>query len=47
MLKVIGGRWPSNDPIPQAAGEDFFTSRLARDLKFFLTEGILVLLCRQ
>jgi hypothetical protein len=35
MLKVTGGRWPRNDPIPQAASEDFFTSRLARDLKIF------------
>jgi hypothetical protein len=35
MLKVTGGRWPSNDPIPRAAGEDFFTSRLSRDLKIF------------
>jgi hypothetical protein len=23
MLKVIGGRWLRNDPIPQAIGEDF------------------------
>jgi hypothetical protein len=35
MLKVIGGRWPKNVPIPRAAGEDFFTSRMARDLKIF------------
>jgi hypothetical protein len=35
MLKVTGGRWPRNVPIPRAAGEDFFTSRLARDLKIF------------
>jgi hypothetical protein len=35
MLKVTGGRWPKNVPIPRAAGEDFFTSRMARDLKIF------------
>jgi hypothetical protein len=29
------GRWPKNVPIPRAAGEDFFTSRMARDLKVF------------
>jgi hypothetical protein len=23
MLKVTGGRWPRNVPIPRAAGEDF------------------------
>jgi hypothetical protein len=35
MLEVIGGRWPKNVPIPRAAGEDFFTSRMACDLKVF------------
>jgi hypothetical protein len=35
MLKVTGGRWPKNVPIPRVAGEDFFTSRMARDLKIF------------
>jgi hypothetical protein len=35
MLEVIGGRWPKNVPIPRAAGEDFFTSRMARDLRVF------------
>jgi hypothetical protein len=35
MLKVIGGRWPWNDLIPWATGEDFFTTRLARALYFF------------
>jgi hypothetical protein len=35
MLKVTGGRWPRNDLIPWAAGEDFFTSRLARELRIF------------
>jgi hypothetical protein len=35
MLKVTGGRWPKNVPIPRAAGEDMFTSRMARDLKIF------------
>jgi hypothetical protein len=35
MLKVTGGRWPRNVPIPHAAGEDIFTSRMARELKIF------------
>jgi hypothetical protein len=35
MLKVTGGRWPKNVLIPRVAGEDFFTSRMARDLKIF------------
>jgi hypothetical protein len=35
MLEVTGGRWPKNVPFPHAAGEDFFTSRMARDLKIF------------
>jgi hypothetical protein len=35
MLEVTGGRWPMNVPIPRAAGEDFFTSRMTRDLKVF------------
>jgi hypothetical protein len=35
MLKVTRGRWPRNDPIPQATGEDFFTSRLAHDMRIF------------
>jgi hypothetical protein len=35
MLDVTGGRWPKNVPIPRAAGEDFFTSCMARDLKVF------------
>jgi hypothetical protein len=35
MLEVTGGRWHKNVPIPRAAGEDFFTSRMARDLKGF------------
>jgi hypothetical protein len=35
MLEVTGGRWPKNVPIPRAAGEDFFTSCMARDLKVF------------
>ena len=32
MLKVTGGRWPRNVPIPWAAGEDIFTSCLAREM---------------
>jgi hypothetical protein len=47
MLEVTGGRWPKNVLIPRVAGEDFFTSRMARDLKVFLTGGILLLLYRQ
>jgi hypothetical protein len=35
MLKVTGGRWPKKVPIPRAAGEDMFTSHMARDLKIF------------
>jgi hypothetical protein len=35
MLEVTGGRWPKNVPIPRAAGEDFFTSRMARGLRVF------------
>jgi hypothetical protein len=35
MLEVTGGRWPKNVPIPHVASEDFFTSRMARDLRVF------------
>jgi hypothetical protein len=35
MLKVTGGRWPKNVPIPWAEGEDMSTSRIARGLKIF------------
>jgi hypothetical protein len=35
MLEVTGGRWPKNVLIPHAAGEDFFMSRMAHDLKVF------------
>jgi hypothetical protein len=35
MLKVTGGWWPKNVPIPHAAGEDFFTSRMVRDWRVF------------
>jgi hypothetical protein len=35
MLKVTGGWWPKNVPIPRAAGEDFFTYRMVRDLRVF------------
>jgi hypothetical protein len=35
MLKVTGGWWPKNVRIPRAAGEDFFTSRMVRDWRFF------------
>jgi hypothetical protein len=35
MLKVTGGRWPRNVPIPRAAGEDIRTSRFAREMRIF------------
>jgi hypothetical protein len=35
MLKVTGGRWPRNVPIPRAAGEDMLTSPLAREMEIF------------
>jgi hypothetical protein len=35
MLEVTGGQWPKNVLIPRAAGEDFFMSHMARDLKVF------------
>jgi hypothetical protein len=35
MLRVTEGRWPRNVLIPRAAGEDIFTSRMARELKIF------------
>jgi hypothetical protein len=35
MLRVTGGRWPRNVPIPRTAGEDIFTSCMARELKIF------------
>jgi hypothetical protein len=47
MRKVTGGRWPRNVPIPRVAGEDILTSRLAREMKIFLMDGMLLLLYRQ
>jgi hypothetical protein len=35
MLRVTGGWWPRNVPIPRAADEDFFTSRMVREWKVF------------
>jgi hypothetical protein len=35
MLRVTGGCWPRNVPVPRAAGEDFFTSRMVRAWKVF------------
>jgi hypothetical protein len=35
MLRVTGGWWPRNVPIPHAVGEDFFTSRMVRAWKVF------------
>jgi hypothetical protein len=36
MLEVTRGRWQNNVPIPRTAGEDFFLSHMAHDLKVFL-----------
>jgi hypothetical protein len=35
MLRVTGGWWPKNIPVPRAAGEDFFTSHMVRAWKVF------------
>jgi hypothetical protein len=35
MLRVTGGCWPRNVPIPRAAGEDFFTSRMVCEWRVF------------
>jgi hypothetical protein len=35
MLRVTGGWWPRNVPIPCAAGEDFFTSRMVHEWRVF------------
>jgi hypothetical protein len=35
MLRVTGGCWPRNVPIPHAAGRDFFTSRMVREWRVF------------
>jgi hypothetical protein len=35
MLRVTGGCWPRNVPIPRAAGWDFFTSRMVREWRVF------------
>jgi hypothetical protein len=35
MLKVTRGQWNRKDPIPWAANDDYFTSRMARELKMF------------
>jgi hypothetical protein len=35
MLRVTWGWWPRNVPIPRAADEDFFTSRMVREWKVF------------
>jgi hypothetical protein len=35
MLRVTRGWWPRNVPIPRAAGEDLFTSRMVREWKVF------------
>jgi hypothetical protein len=35
MLRVTGGCWPRNVPIPRAAGEDFFTSRMVHEWRVF------------
>jgi hypothetical protein len=35
MLKITEGRWQRKDPISWADDDDYFTSRLARELKIF------------
>jgi hypothetical protein len=35
MLKVTGGWWPRNIPIPDEVGEDSFTSRMVRKWRVF------------
>jgi hypothetical protein len=35
MVRVTGRWWPRNVPIPRAAGEDLFTSRMVREWKVF------------
>jgi hypothetical protein len=35
MLKVTGGRWHRKDPILQLTGDDYFTFRLACELRIF------------
>ena len=35
MLKVTGGCWPRNVPIPRAASGDVFTSRMVRKWRVF------------
>jgi hypothetical protein len=35
MLRVTGGWWPRNVPIPRVADEDFFISRMVREWKVF------------
>jgi hypothetical protein len=35
MLRVTGGWWPKNVPIPRATSEEFFTSRMVREWKVF------------
>jgi hypothetical protein len=35
MMRVTGGWWPRNVPVPRAAGEDFFTSRMVREWRVF------------
>jgi hypothetical protein len=35
MLRVTGGCWPRNVPIPRAASEDFFTSRMVCEWRVF------------
>jgi hypothetical protein len=45
MLKVTEGRWHRKDPIPRAAGDDYFTSHLAHELKICNTQIIIVVEC--
>jgi hypothetical protein len=35
MLKVTGGQWHRKYPVPRATGDDYLTSRMAREFKLF------------
>jgi hypothetical protein len=47
MLKVTGGCWPRNVPIPARPAGTFLRLAWFAIGEFFLTGGILLLLCRQ
>ena len=35
MLKVTGGQWHRKYPVPRATGDDYLTSRMAREFEIF------------